>query len=414
MTSILTNTAAMSALQTLRGIGQSMEETQSRVSSGLRVGTASDNAAYWSIATTMRSDNMALSAVQDALGLGAAKVDTAYAGMESAIEVVKEIKNKLVAATEDGVDKNKVQEEITQLQAQLRSIAEAASFSGENWLQADITTAVTKDVVGSFVRDASGVVSVQKINYILDNTSVLFDTAGDTGILDKIYTVSQDGITLNINTNGTTAEHTVRTFSVDDLIAGGAAFEGNYANVAAGGLAGDYVKVNGSWVAAIPQGATAGDPGYGQEVAATSTAMVDDDGDPLTPDVAVPGGAIWVVDTGNVPDEQPAPFSVDTINLLTLTSTQQINEMMKAVDKALGDMTSAAADLGSISMRIGLQEDFITKLTDSIDSGVGRLVDAEMNEESTRLRALQTQQQLAIQSLSIANSSSESILSLFR
>ena len=77
MTSILTNVAAMAALSTLRSIGSGMEETQARVSSGLRVGEASDNAAYWSIATTMRSDNMALSAVQDALGLGAAKVDTA-------------------------------------------------------------------------------------------------------------------------------------------------------------------------------------------------------------------------------------------------------------------------------------------------------------------------------------------------
>ncbi|MGP4753987.1 flagellin N-terminal helical domain-containing protein, partial [Agrobacterium pusense] len=88
MTSILTNIAAMTALQTLRSIGQNMEATQDRVSSGQRVREASDNAAYWSIATTMRSDNGALSAVQDALGLGAAKVDTAYAGMESSIEVV--------------------------------------------------------------------------------------------------------------------------------------------------------------------------------------------------------------------------------------------------------------------------------------------------------------------------------------
>ena len=66
------------------------------------------------------------------------------------------------------------------------------------------------------------------------------------------------------------------------------------------------------------------------------------------------------------------------------------------------------------TLRIGLQEDFVSKLTDSIDSGVGRLVDADMNEESTRLKALQTQQQLAIQSLSIANSSSQNVLSLFR
>ncbi|RVE93375.1 flagellin, partial [Sinorhizobium meliloti] len=210
MTSILTNNSAMAALSTLRSISSSMEDTQSRISSGLRVGSASDNAAYWSIATTMRSDNQALSAVQDALGLGAAKVDTAYSGMESAIEVVKEIKAKLVAATEDGVDKAKIQEEITQLKDQLTSIAEAASFSGENWLQADLSGGpVTKSVVGGFVRDSSGAVSVKKVDYSLNTDTVLFDTTGNTGILDKVYNVSQASVTLPVNVNGTTSEYTV-------------------------------------------------------------------------------------------------------------------------------------------------------------------------------------------------------------
>ena len=77
-------------------------------------------------------------------------------------------------------------------------------------------------------------------------------------------------------------------------------------------------------------------------------------------------------------------------------------------------MTSAASSLGSMSTRIDLQADFVDKLSDSIESGLGRLVDADMNEESTRLKALQTQQQLAIQALSIANSDSQNILSLFR
>ena len=133
MTSILTNVAAMSALQTLRSINGSLEETQNRVSSGYRVAEAKDNAAYWSIATTMRSDNKALSAVSDALGLGAAKVDTAYSAMDSAIDIVSEIKAKIVAATEKGVDKTKIQDEISQLQQQLLSVAGSASFSGENW-----------------------------------------------------------------------------------------------------------------------------------------------------------------------------------------------------------------------------------------------------------------------------------------
>src|ERR1700754_3037769 len=121
MTSIMTNSAAMAALQTLRSINGKMEETQQRISSGYRVETASDNAAYWSIATTMRSDNKALSTVQDALGLGAAKTDTAYTGLDSAINVVTEIKSKLVAAREPGVDKLKINSELTELKNQLVS-----------------------------------------------------------------------------------------------------------------------------------------------------------------------------------------------------------------------------------------------------------------------------------------------------
>jgi flagellin len=134
MTSIMTNSAAMAALQTLRSINSDMETTQNRISSGYRVETAADNSAYWSIATTMRSDNKAMSTVKDALGLGAAKVDVAYTGMNSAIDVVSEIKAKLVAAREPGVDKTKIDKELTELKNQLVSISESASFSGENWL----------------------------------------------------------------------------------------------------------------------------------------------------------------------------------------------------------------------------------------------------------------------------------------
>ncbi len=189
MTSINTNNSSMAALQTLRNVNKGLNQTQNHVSTGLRVGSASDNAAYWSIATTMRSDNKALSAVSDALGMGAAKVDTAYTAMDSAIDVVSEIKAKLVAATENGVDKAKVQEEISQLQAQLMSIAQSASFNGENWVAGANNT--TKSVVSSFVRDGSNGVSVKTTDYKLDNTSagnVLFGMSGgsietSTGIL---------------------------------------------------------------------------------------------------------------------------------------------------------------------------------------------------------------------------------------
>ncbi len=64
--------------------------------------------------------------------------------------------------------------------------------------------------------------------------------------------------------------------------------------------------------------------------------------------------------------------------------------------------------------RIDIQKDFVSSLMGAIDRGVSSLVDADMNSESTKLQALQVQQQLGIQSLSIANSASENILTLFR
>ncbi|PTM97705.1 flagellin N-terminal helical domain-containing protein [Mycoplana dimorpha] len=330
MSSILTNAAAMAALQTLRSIDRSLETTQARVSSGMRVETAADNAAYWSIATTMRSDNRALSTVQDALGLGAAKVDTAYAAMESAIEVVKEIKAKLVAAYGVGVDRSKIQEEIEQLQQQLTSISESASFSGENWLQEKISdggtppapVTVNKQVVASFIRNSSGNVAVTTVDYPLNGSSVLFDlSGGKLGILDKEATAGA--------APGTALGFSVSTLDIKDLAA-----------------------VAGVLDTALPPG-------------------------PHTPEDA-------------------------------------LDAMVQFVDLQLEAMTSAASSLGSIQSRIDMQESFVSTLIDVIDKGIGRLVDADMNEESTRLKALQTQQQLGIQSLSIANTNSENILQLFR
>ena len=391
MSSLLTNASAMTALQTLSQINKDLATTQSRISTGQKVASASDNAAYWSIATTMRSDNAALGSVKEALGLGAAKVDTAYAGMDQAIEYVKEIKNKLIAAQEPSADRAKLQEDITQLQDQLRGIAESATFGGENWLQANVNggASETKSVVSSFVRDSSGNVSVKKIDYTLDASTVLFDTGGNTGILDNTTTITGNAVTLNINTGGVTTAVTVAAFSTDDVIAAGAGtstFDGEYATD--GTL--DYVRVaDDTWVLATDQAGVTD-----QEVQYEDS-----------------GGNLWAVDTTSAPVATSS--SVDTLDITSAT-TAQLDGMLQMVDDAMSAMTSVAASLGSISSRVGMQETFIDKLTDSLDRGIGRLVDADMEEESARLSALQVQQQLGIQSLSIANSNSQNILSLFR
>jgi flagellin len=387
----------MSALQTLQGVNTSLDKTQAQVSSGLRVGSASDNAAYWSIATTMRSDNDANSAISDALGLGAATAETAYQGMNSAIDLVDQMQAKIVAAQAEGVDKSKIQGDIKQLQGQLSTIISSASFSGENWLQGDPSGSTTKSVLGAFVRDSSGQVSVQTISYTLDGTNVLIDTTGGNGgILDHTYDVTPNTVTVPVNNNGTTTDTTVLSYTQDDLTGASATFDtnGTHANVAAsanGIAAGDYVQVQGVWVKAADV------TGTNQEV------------------VANDGTTSWGVDTTNTPGSNTiqAPGSILSMDVTNMNESD-LDAMLKGVDAALTAMTSAAASLGSISQRIDLQTDFVSKLSDSVNSGVGKLVDADMEAESSKLTALQTQQQLAIQSLSIANSSSQNILSLFR
>ncbi|KQQ38189.1 flagellin [Rhizobium sp. Leaf306] len=291
MTSILTNSAANAALQTLSSINKGLEDTQDRVSSGYKVSKASDNVAYWSISTTMNSDQKALNAATDALGVGAAKVDTAYAAMESAIDVVNEIKSKLVTATETSTDKEQIQLEIDKLQEQLSSIAQGASFSGENWMVTGDQTDGT--VVDGFVRSDDGTVKV------------------------------------------TSATYSISTFALFDDVTGG---------VGTDGILGEVMD----------------------------------------------------------------------IDLSTIADETEIAAMLTTVEDALATMTIGGAALGALTTRIDLQTDYSNQLSDAIDEGISRLVDADMEEESAKLSALQTQQQLAVQSLSIANSSSENILTLFQ
>jgi flagellin len=217
---------------------------------------------------------------------------------------------------------------------------------------------------------------------------VLFDTVGNTGILDSQTAIEDDSVTLNINTGGVVSAATVKAYSIDDVIADtGSVFTGNSAT----GGSKSYVKVSDDvWVEAVDQSSVPT-----QEVA------FDD------------GSTMWAVDTTATPGAT-LTASVSDLTIDNSTTGGQLDKLISMVDDALTLMTSAAADLGSIGMRIDLQEEFVSKLTDSIDKGVGRLVDADMNEESTRLKALQTQQQLAVQSLSIANSASQNILTLFR
>ncbi|RTM09141.1 MAG: flagellin [Hyphomicrobiales bacterium] len=331
MSSIMTNASALTALQSLSATQKNLDTTQARISTGYRVSQASDNAAYWSIATTMRSDNQQMSTVSDALGLGASKVDTAYTGMNSAIDTINQIKTKLTASYgQTDADKEKTQTEIAALQKQLKAYADGATFSGTNMLSVDSGTGTAVPdvkIVSAFNRDASGAVSISTIDINVESI--------------KLYEA------------GTTAGTAKGILDANRLGSDGSTTTGAQAPTA--------------------------------------------------------GAASAAGDT----------YSVATLKVFDSTtgkgfSDSQIADQMKVVDAALKDMTNAATTLGAAKSSIDLQKTFTQSLMDSIDRGVGQLVDADMNKESTRLQALQVQQQLGVQALSIANSSSQSILSLFR
>ncbi|TIN31247.1 MAG: flagellin [Mesorhizobium sp.] len=330
MSSIMTNSAALTALQSLNATSKNLEATQSRISTGYRVSQASDNAAYWSIATTMRSDNKAMSTVSDSLGLGASKVDTAYTGISSAITTINQIQQKLTASYgQTDASKEKTQVEIAALQKQLKAYADGATFSGTNMLSvnsgATATTASDVKIVSAFNRSAAGAVSISTIDVNVE--SIKLYEAGTTATLAK-------GIL-------------------------------------------DTLRTGSTGVATL----TASTPTIGAPAAAADTYSV--------ASLTISAGGVAASDT-------------------------QIQQMMTVVDAALKDMTNAATKLGAAKSSIDLQKTFTQDLMDSIDRGVGQLVDADMNKESTRLQALQVQQQLGVQALSIANGSSQSILSLFR
>jgi flagellin len=301
MSSLLTNSTAMTALQTLRSVSSQLSTTQTRISTGQRVSTASDNAAYWSIATSMRADNAALSAVSDSLGLSAATVDTEYTALNTVIgdknSGLTKLQSLLVEAKTAGIDRTKIQSDITQLQQQMKSTADAATFNGVNWLSTTASTPATVDLVSSYSRVQS-TPTTGSINLTVSTYSLY--TASSSGILDT----QSSGVSVANMSIGTLTDSAADQTTLDGYIA--------------------------------------------------------------------------------------------------------------QVTKAINSAASAAADLGAVKNRISTNTEFVKTLMDSVDRGIGQLVDADMNQESTRLAALQVQQQLGVQALSIANNSSQSILSLFR
>ena len=362
-TSLLTNQSAMNALQTLRSIGDNMDTTQRRVSTGLRINEASDNTAYWSISSAMRSDRNTLSAVSDAMSLGQSQIDVANTTISKSTDYLDKISKSLVTAYEKGTgDIKKVQSDIKANMEDIKSAVYSASLAEKNILGSN---GATMQIAGAYRREGSNV---------------------------YVDMISVGGADLN--------------FAKPD-----AAKPGEFDLTQ--GVLKTVFGTSGVKIDAVKSAATALDTALASASSGSSSTS-----NPSTP--PAPQVETAATDPHTTFKNAIKGFTVaDFVNMdLTGLSDAAIKDIIDVTQSsratAFDNVMTAGSALGAAKAQVSGQIDYVSKLMDAIDKGVGSLVDADMNAESARLASLQVQQQLGIQALSIANQNSQNILSLFR
>jgi flagellin len=274
MASVNTNYGAMVALQQLNSTNSALEMTQTRINTGLKVSSAKDNGAVYAIAQGMRSDVVGFGVVKDSLDRVGSTVDVAIAAGESIGDLLIDMKEKALAASDESLttaQRAAFNEDFKALRDQIATVVSNASFNGVNLINNSTTG------VEAFAdADGNSVITVLDENLSLGGTIV---TLAATASLDTA-------------TNASAAVGTIET--------------------------------------------------------------------------------------------------------------------------SLTNLNQALARLGTASKALSVHSEFITKLSDVTEAGIGNLVDADLAKESAKLQALQTKQQLGIQALSIANQASGIALSFFR
>ncbi len=443
MSSILTNNSAMVALQTLKSINMNLGKVQNEISTGKTVESAKDNAATWAISKVMSSDVEGFKAISDSLSLGQATVGVALNGAETITDLLTEIKGKIVNAQEENVDRAKIQTDIEALTDQIGSIVSAAQFNGLNLLNDDgiETTDQTSNILSSLDRAGDGSVtageiSVDRVNLGTDKASYLESAttyvAGSANGGAVAATVdATDGAGAVIDVAGTSVDQTAGTVFVLQLTGTDAdasnftpadyttndGDDGNTADIA-------YVAQEGDTAVEVAAGLKAAFDVWRVEngLDADDFNIVDDGDGSLTGTSA--NGITDATDTiafqVNIRNSDltegatTRAGSLSMLEAIDVSTNEGADDALAAIEGLIQTSIDTAASLGSSGGQIETQSEFISKLTDGLTSGIGALVDADMEAASAKLQALQTQQQLGVQALSIANQAPQTILSLFR
>jgi flagellin len=401
MSSILTNNSAMVALESLRNINRNLASVQAEISTGKKIASAKDNAAIWAISTVMTTDVESFKTIRDSLDLASSTVGVARSAAEKVTGLLQDMKSLIIAAQEAS-GRPKIQADISELRAQISGIVNAAQFNGQNLLKGggsisvlssldraanqtvsaasivinrqDLTATVQQgpNPVATIATNAAGGISINASTVAAGGTQSVTLAAGAIALgtaytvtLDSVPSTTPDIIQYVSRTNDTTSDVTRNLKSL----------------IEARGITGVSVAV----------GATPSQLNITNNTSANRSVVVTSSLN------GTPGGGLGAL----------AGINVET-------SDASAADALTAIEGLLTVAVNAAAALGSSQKRIENQGDFMNTLVDSITSGVGSLTDADMEAASARLQALQVQQQLGTQALSIANQGSQSLLALFR
>ncbi|NNC37706.1 MAG: flagellin [Acidimicrobiales bacterium] len=406
MSSILTNSSAMVALETLRGINKNLGMVQSEISTGKSISNAKDNAAIWAISTVMSTDVESFDQISNSLNLGSATVGVARASSEQVTDLLQDMKQLIVSAQEENVDRTKIQTDVAELVTQIGSIVAAAQFNGQNLLNS--TGSIS--ILSSLDRAADGTVTASSISVSRVNLGTGAEVVAATALAaadGANATATGAAIPVNDGTNDGTQTVTLSEGVVET---------GTVASVTVDGTEFTYTSVAGDTNTDVANGLKAAydaaPSNANISVAVTAAA------DPLVDDAVLTFSNTSTTVAGTLAAGSlkggVAAGALEGITSFDVTTDAGAASALAEIEGFLQTAIDASAAFGSKQKRIENQVEFVATLTDSLKVGIGALTDANLEEASARLQSLQVQQQLGVQALSIANQGPQQLLALFR
>ncbi|MGQ0532339.1 MAG: flagellin N-terminal helical domain-containing protein [Caulobacteraceae bacterium] len=415
MTSVNTNYGALVALQSLSQTTRELSEVQNRVNTGLKVASAKDNGAVFAIAEGQRSRVASLGAVTDGIDRATSVIDVGLSAGEAIGDILKQLKEKAVAAQANDLSQDQrdaLQADFTALRDQIDQIANAATFNGSNLVNGTNLTAGSSafSVLTSDISGTAGAYDLDGLTFgTLYSSTATLETANGA-----LTIAAGDVLSFTITSGNETTTFTVDVDATDTI----QQFVDSVGSSSGGRVTATYDDTTGVITYASAEDFTV----TYEDGAGTG---LDDNGffDGTDGITGTSFGVVVAPGTGsNSLTVSGFDFRLGTAGqaLAGITSSLDISTAAggstasDAIDTALTALNKDLASIGAQSKALEVQKSFLGKLSDSIEAGIGNLVDADLAKESARLQALQVKQQLGAQALSIANAAPSIVLSFFR